>query len=208
MSRNSFDEGDDKIMPLARSFTVTDEGKSSLRAGDFAASRRMNSIRRANSKAEANANTNNSSFYRSKSVKETSMSRKKPTEESLERANTLSNKGFAPSRSKSLRAPPPPRLHAKRDKLGVPTTQHEDFPSPGEAPRGQRIFDAQAVAEDEGVEVAEGGWDTDTRTQQRLEAERKRIEEEERLAGLDGDLRQNKTGRTRSKSFKDILLRR
>mgnify|MGYP001280993360 CR=1 FL=1 len=46
MSRNSFDEGDDQITPLARQFTQTEEGNRVLQMGNMAAARRKNSIHR------------------------------------------------------------------------------------------------------------------------------------------------------------------
>lgn len=57
------------------------------------------------------------------------------------------------------RAAPPEGLDlSSKNKLAPPTTERQDFPSPGGAPAGQRIFDANAVAEDKGVETVPGGW--------------------------------------------------
>jgi hypothetical protein len=55
------------------------------------------------------------------------------------------------------RAAPPEGLNSA-NKLAPPTAERQDFPSPGAAPAGQRIFDANAVAEDRGVETVPGGW--------------------------------------------------
>jgi hypothetical protein len=57
------------------------------------------------------------------------------------------------------RAAPPEGLNlSPANKLAPPTAERQDFPSPGAAPAGQRIFDANAVAEDRGVETVPGGW--------------------------------------------------
>ncbi|KAI5195146.1 hypothetical protein AUEXF2481DRAFT_220639 [Aureobasidium subglaciale EXF-2481] len=239
MSRNSFDEGDDQITPLARNLTSTNEGNRVLQMGNMAAARRKNSIHRTSPPSEFNRNrspnNNNSPSDREQIPSELparsktsggNMSRSKSMKKALGRAmsvrqaephveHTISNNGFAPSRSKSLRAPPPPRLHLKRQqdgKMGVnEPIPVPDFPSPGRAPRGQRIFDPQTIAEDEGVIIEkEGGWAVDKKTQKKLDDERARIEEQERQAvfsGEDGDMKHNKTGRQRSKSFKEFFRR-
>lgn len=240
MSRNSFDEGDDKITPLARTMTGTDEGNRVLQMGNMAAARRKNSIHRSSTTGGNNThrnpspadehkvtfsrsnttggnnnsnNNNNKPFSRSKSVREV-LSRARSTKEP-HREHNIPNKGFAPSRSKSLRAPPPPRLQMRRNADGKMGTTEvpvvPDFPSPGRAPTGQRIFDPQTVAEEEGVEIEkEGGWALDKRTQKKLDEERQRIEELGRLhgyAGEDGDIKPTRNARQRSKSFKDYFRR-
>ncbi|KAH0159626.1 hypothetical protein KCU67_g7029, partial [Aureobasidium melanogenum] len=76
---------------------------------------------------------------------------------------------------------------------------------------GQRIFDPQTIAEDEGVDVEKtGGWAVDRKTQKKLDDERARMEEQERQAvfsGEDGDIKHNRTGRQRSKSIKEFFKR-
>ncbi|GAB7354933.1 hypothetical protein MBLNU459_g5555t1 [Dothideomycetes sp. NU459] len=64
------------------------------------------------------------------------------------------------ARGPSLRAAAPPNLNLGKSQntLGVPAQITQDFPSPGSAPKGTRIFDANAVAEDKGVETTTGGW--------------------------------------------------
>lgn len=242
MSRNSFDEGDDQITPLARQFTQTEEGNRVLQMGNMAAARRKNSIHRTSppngltDHNNRNASPQNNGHVReqipselparSKTTSGRGMSRSKSMKQALGRAmstrdrephkeHTISNTGFAPSRSKSLRAPPPPRLNLRRQqeaaKKGEEPVPVPDFPSPGRAPRGQRIFDPQTIAEDEGVDVEKtGGWAVDKKTQKKLDDERARIEEQERqnvFSGDDGDIRHNKTGRQRSKSFKEFFKR-
>jgi hypothetical protein len=58
-----------------------------------------------------------------------------------------------------------------------PTSSRQDFPSPGTAPAGQRIFDANAVAEDKGVETVTGGWAGGTKEQEKLEEEYEKQDE-------------------------------
>jgi hypothetical protein len=58
----------------------------------------------------------------------------------------------------SRQAPPEGLNLGAQSKLAPPTGERQDFPSPGAAPKGQRIFDANAVAEDRGVETVPGGW--------------------------------------------------
>jgi hypothetical protein len=239
MSRNSFDEGDDQITPLARRMTATNEGNRVLQMGNMAAARRKNSINRTsppsdlenhrspNSKEQtrfeiptelpARSNTNGG-MSRSKSMKK-ALGRAMSVRQEPHQAHNIPNTGFAPSRSKSLRAPPPPRLNLRRQqeaaaaKNGVVTDVPPvpDFPSPGRAPMGQRIFDPQTIAEDEGVDVEkEGGWAVDRKTQKKLDNERAKLEEQERQAvfsGEDGDIKHNKS-RQRSRSFKDFFTRR
>ena len=243
MSRNSFDEGDDQITPLARRMTGTNEGILSLQTGNMAAARRKNSIHRtsppsdldARSRSPSNASPSNRRNVEiptelpARSKTSGGMSRSKSMKQALGRAmsvrqaephiaHDLPNTGFAPSRSKSLRAPPPPRLHLRRqqeaaaakDGTVVEAPPVPDFPSPGRAPRGQRIFDPQTIAEDEGVDVEKsGGWAVDKKTQKKLDDERARIEEQERQAvfsGEDGDIKHNRS-RQRSKSFKEFFRR-
>ncbi|KAG9999504.1 hypothetical protein KCU78_g15869, partial [Aureobasidium melanogenum] len=237
MSRNSFDEGDDQITPLARRMTATDEGNRVLQMGNMAAARRKNSIHRTSPPSDLNRNRSpNSNDHRKIVIPDElparskttggGMSRSKSMKQALGRAmsvrqephqpHNISNTGFAPSRSKSLRAPPPPRLHLRRQQEAgkngvVEPIPVPDFPSPGRAPRGQRIFDPQTIAEDEGVDVEKtGGWAVDKKTQKKLDDERARMEEQERQAvfsGEDGDIKHNRTGRQRSKSFKEFFKR-
>jgi hypothetical protein len=240
MSRNSFDEGDDQITPLARRMTATNEGNRVLQSGNMAAARRKNSINRSSPPSDlenhrspnpkehrrveiptelpARSNTTSGGMSRSKSMKK-ALGRAMSVRQEPHQAHNIPNTGFAPSRSKSLRAPPPPRLNLRRqqeaaaDKNGVVADAPPvpDFPSPGRAPMGQRIFDPQTIAEDEGVDVEkEGGWAVDRKTQKKLDDERARIEEQERQAvfsGEDGDIKHNKS-RQRSRSFKDFFTRR
>jgi hypothetical protein len=237
MSRNSFDEGDDQITPLARRMTATDEGNRVLQMGNMAAARRKNSIHRSSPPSDSDNSPNSSSrrnvqiptelparsktnssngggMSRSKSMKQ-ALGRAMSVRQEPHQAHNIPNTGFAPSRSKSLRAPPPPRLNLRRQqeaaKNGVMDAPPvPDFPSPGRAPMGQRIFDPQTIAEDEGVEVEkEGGWAVDRKTQKKLDDERARIEENERQAvfsGEDGDIKHNKS-RQRSKSFREFFRR-
>ena len=58
----------------------------------------------------------------------------------------------------SRQAPPEGLNLSSSSKLAPPASERQDFPSPGAAPAGQRIFDANAVAEDKGVETVPGGW--------------------------------------------------
>lgn len=72
--------------------------------------------------------------------------------------------------SSTSRRAPPSGLTFETNKLGPPRKNNGDFPSPGRAPRGQRIFDASGYAEKkEGVEVAQPGWAVDSRAQDKLE---------------------------------------
>ncbi|KAI4718508.1 hypothetical protein E4T48_05352 [Aureobasidium sp. EXF-10727] len=240
MSRNSFDEGDDQITPLARRMTATDEGNRVLQMGNMAAARRKNSIHRTSPPTEhtrnhsenvtsptnrkvvipdelpARSKTTGGGMSRSKSMKKALGRAMSVRHEAPHVAHNIPNTGFAPSRSKSLRAPPPPRLHLRRqqeagkDGFAEPVPV-PDFPSPGRAPRGQRIFDPQTIAEDEGVDVEKtGGWAVDKKTQKKLDDERARLDEQERQAvfsGEDGDIKHNTTGRSRSKSFKEFFRR-
>ncbi|KAH0125100.1 hypothetical protein KCU67_g17639, partial [Aureobasidium melanogenum] len=126
MSRNSFDEGDDQITPLARRMTATDEGNRVLQMGNMAAARRKNSIHRTSPPSDLNRNRSpNSNEYRQVVIPDElparskttggGMSRSKSMKQALGRAmsvrqephqpHNISNTGFAPSRSKSLRAP-------------------------------------------------------------------------------------------------------
>lgn len=242
MSRNSFDEGDDQITPLARRMTATNEGNRVLQMGNMAAARRKNSIHRTSPPsdvenrnrspsshspsnrrhveiptelpARSKTTSGNGGMSRSKSMKK-ALGRALSVREEPHQAHNIPNTGFAPSRSKSLRAPPPPRLNLRRqqeaDKNGVVEAPPvPDFPSPGRAPMGQRIFDPQTIAEDEGVDVEKtGGWAVDKKTQKKLDDERARIEENERQAvfsGEDGDIKHRRT-RSRSKSFKEFFRR-
>ena len=242
MSRNSFDEGDDQITPLARRMTATNEGNRVLQMGNMAAARRKNSIHRTSPPsdvenrnrspgshspsnrrhveiptelpARSKTTSGNGGMSRSKSMKK-ALGRALSVREEPHEAHNIPNTGFAPSRSKSLRAPPPPRLNLRRqqeaDKNGVVEAPPvPDFPSPGRAPMGQRIFDPQTIAEDEGVDVEKtGGWAVDKKTQKKLDDERARIEENERQAvfsGEDGDIKHRRT-RSRSKSFKEFFRR-
>lgn len=72
------------------------------------------------------------------------------------------------ARGPSMRAAAPPRLHLDKGKntLGVPSQITQDFPSPGSAPKGTRIFDANAVAEDKGVQTTTAGWGDGTKMEQ------------------------------------------
>jgi hypothetical protein len=240
MSRNSFDEGDDQITPLARRMTATNEGNRVLQMGNMAAARRKNSIHRTSPPSDLENNRNRSPNSNSPSARRNveiptelparsktsgGMSRSKSMKQALGRAmsvrqephqaHNIPNTGFAPSRSKSLRAPPPPRLNLRRQQEAskngvVEAPPVPDFPSPGRAPMGQRIFDPQTIAEDEGVDVEKtGGWAVDKKTQKKLDNERAKIEENERQAvfsGEDGDIKHNKS-RQRSKSFKEFFRR-
>lgn len=72
------------------------------------------------------------------------------------------------ARGPSLRASAPPNLNFGKGKntLGVPADFKQDFPSPGSAPKGTRIFDANAVAEDKGVETITAGWGAQDKMEQ------------------------------------------
>lgn len=79
-----------------------------------------------------------------------------------------------------MRRAPPTGLNIDANKLGVPRKPAGDFPSPGRAPKGTRIFDASSFAEKkEGVEVAQPGWAVDSRTQNKLESDHYREEHPE-----------------------------
>jgi hypothetical protein len=220
--RNSFDEGDDQIMPLGGNFAQTEDISNNNTNHH---NNRQNQHIKIPTELPARDNAKASGpMSRSKSVK-AALGRAMSTREKVPHVeHTIPNTGFAPSRSKSLRAPPPPRLRAPR---AVTTTQKTpdgkenvvmvdayvpDFPSPGRAPSGQRIFDPQTVAEDEGVVVEkEAGWALDGRQQKKLDDERAKMEEQERLnafSGEDGDIKHNKAGRQRSKSIKDFFTRK
>ncbi|KAH0361742.1 hypothetical protein KCU65_g8530, partial [Aureobasidium melanogenum] len=74
-------------------------------------------------------------------------------------SSELSPSDNSPMLRRGSRAAPPEGLDLNsKNKLAPPTTERQDFPSPGGAPAGQRIFDANAVAEDRGVETVPGGW--------------------------------------------------
>lgn len=68
-----------------------------------------------------------------------------------------------------MRRQPPTGLQMESNKVGASRKPAGDFPSPGSAPKGQRIFDASAYAENKGVETAQPGWAVDSRTQTKLE---------------------------------------
>ena len=70
------------------------------------------------------------------------------------------------------------------NKLGVPRKPNRDFPSPGSAPRGQRIFDANSFAEKKGIETAQPGWAVDSRTQDKLEDEHWKEEHPEEVENM------------------------
>ncbi|KAI5197867.1 hypothetical protein E4T39_07062 [Aureobasidium subglaciale] len=74
-------------------------------------------------------------------------------------SSELSPSDNSPTLRRGSRQAPPEGLNlSPKDKLAPPTAARQDFPSPGAAPEGQRIFDANAVAEDRGVETVPGGW--------------------------------------------------
>ncbi|CAD0109721.1 unnamed protein product [Aureobasidium uvarum] len=74
-------------------------------------------------------------------------------------SSELSPSDNSPMLRRGSRAAPPEGLNlSPKNKLAPPTAERQDFPSPGAAPAGQRIFDANAVAEDRGVETVPGGW--------------------------------------------------
>lgn len=77
-----------------------------------------------------------------------------------------------------MRRNAPSGLKLDENKL-APRRMGGDFPSPGSAPRGQRIFDASAFAERRGVETAEPGWAVDSRTQEKLEDDHYKAEHPE-----------------------------
>jgi len=77
-----------------------------------------------------------------------------------------------------MRRNAPSGLKLDDNKL-MPRKMGGDFPSPGSAPRGQRIFDASAVAERGGVETAEPGWAVDSRAQGKLEDDHYKAEHPE-----------------------------
>lgn len=70
------------------------------------------------------------------------------------------------------------------NKLGVPRKPAGDFPSPGSAPKGTRIFDANAFAERKGVETAQPGWAVDSRTQTKLEDDHYKEEHPEEVENM------------------------
>jgi hypothetical protein len=74
-------------------------------------------------------------------------------------SSELSPSDNSPTLRRGSRQAPPEGLNlGAQSKLAPPTGERQDFPSPGAAPKGQRIFDANAVAEDKGVETVPGGW--------------------------------------------------
>lgn len=81
------------------------------------------------------------------------------TAPSASSSSELSPSNTSPTLRRGSRQAPPEGLNlTSKDQLAPPATETQDFPSPGAAPAGQRIFDANAVAEDRGVETVPGGW--------------------------------------------------
>lgn len=83
-----------------------------------------------------------------------------------------------------MRQNAPTGLTFEANKLGVPRKPNGDFPSPGRAPKGQRIFDASSFAERKGVETAQPGWAVDSRTQNKLEDDHYREEHPEEIENM------------------------
>ncbi|KAL1296793.1 hypothetical protein AAFC00_000254 [Neodothiora populina] len=115
---------------------------------------------------------------------QTTMSTASSPPTSSYRARSQSQSFSSRPRKSSMRRQAPTGLQMDANRLGVPKKPLRDFPSPGSAPKGTRIFDASAVAETKGVETAQPGWAVDSRTQNKLEDEHYKEEHPEEVENM------------------------